>query len=229
MTEMQESPLNPLPPMVWLLIVLVVGVEIYFLMGAYGLIGPPEALGWRIQWLERFGYSSAVQLWMLENAHAPARHLWRYVTFSFVHGQTMGAFFTVVILAALGKYLAEPMGNLRFAVLALVPPALGAMLFGLILRDDPTGWLAGGMVMIFGLVGAFTWRRWVLAQGDRASQMRAFSVIGVLLVARLGFGLLAEAGSGWIAEIAAFGFGFGLAALIAPGQWTRIRARLRHE
>jgi rhomboid protease GluP len=229
MTEMQESPLNPLPAMVWLFILVIAGVELALVLGAYGWIGPPEALGWRIMLLERFGYSSAVQVWMLESHHAPLRHLWRYVTFGFVHGQTMGAFFTIVILAALGKYLAEPMGNLRFAALALVPPVLAAVLFGLIMQDDATGWLAGGMVMIFGLVGAFTWRRWDLAQGDRASQMRAFSVIAVLLVARLGFGLLAETGSGWIAEIGAFGFGFGLAALIAPGQWTRIRARLRHE
>jgi hypothetical protein len=84
------------------------------------------------------------------------------------------------------------------------------------------------MPMVFGLVGAFTWMRWRDARGDAAMQRRAFALIGMLLAARLGFGLFAEAGPGWVAEVAAFVIGFGLSAtVLGPGSWHRLRERLR--
>ena len=42
-----ESPLNPLPPVIIALFVVIVGVEAAFSLGARGLVGGPEAVGWR--------------------------------------------------------------------------------------------------------------------------------------------------------------------------------------
>jgi rhomboid protease GluP len=81
--------------------------------------------------------------------------------------------------------------------------------------------------MVFGLVGAYTWLLWDRAQGDPARQRRAFGLIGMLMLARFGFGLLAEVGHGWIADLAAFGVGFALMAATRPGSGARLRARLR--
>ncbi|WP_333828257.1 rhomboid family intramembrane serine protease [Pararhodobacter sp.] len=225
--DLNASPLNPLPGAVWLVSAVMAGVELVLWAGGAGLIGGPQALGWRLAAIERFGFSSAVQGWMLETARYPVSHLWRYPAFGLIHAGPLHAFFVVVLVAALGKYVAEAFGARAFLVVLALPPMLGAVVFGLAVGDDAQGWLLGGMPMVFGLVGALTWWRWQSA-GDAAGRRRAFALIGVLLAARLGFGLLAETGQGWVAEIAAFGFGFALAALVGPGGWAQVRARLRH-
>ena len=41
------SPVNPLPPMVVVLFLAIVGVEAVISLGAQGVIGGPGAIGWR--------------------------------------------------------------------------------------------------------------------------------------------------------------------------------------
>jgi len=225
--DLNAAPFNPLPGAVWMVIVLIAGIEAVLWAGGTGLVGGREALGWRLGAIERFAFSSAVQDWMWETGRYPLSHLWRYPAFGLIHAGPMHAFFVVVLLAALGKYVAEAFGAAAFLVVLAVPPMAGAVVFGLVMGGDAQGWLLGGMAMVFGLVGAVTWWRWQSA-GDVAAQRRAFALIGVLLAARLGFGLMAETGQGWIAEIAAFGFGFALSMVVGPGAWVRLRAKLRH-
>jgi rhomboid protease GluP len=223
--DLNASPLSPLPVLVWLVILAMTGIELALWLGGRGLIGEPEAVGWRLEALQRSGFSSGLQAWMLENARFPALHASRYLTYSFVHTGPLHAFFVVILIAALGKAFAEVQGNLRLFLLMFLPPALGAAVFGLILGEHELGWLFGGMAMVFGLVGGLTWWRWRVA-ATRAEQLRVFGVVGALLLARLGVGLLIEPGHGWIAEFAAFAAGFGLAAGVAPGRWQALRARL---
>lgn len=227
LSALNAAPINPLPAAVWLLIALIAGIEAVLWAGGAGLIGGPQAVGWRLAAIERFAFSSAVQGWMWETGRYPMAHLWRYPAFGLIHAGPMHAFLAVVLLAALGKYVAEAFGTRAFLVVLVLPPIAGAAVFGLAMGPDAQGWLLGGMAMVFGLVGALTWWRWQVA-GDAAGRRRAFALIGVLLAARLGFGLIAETGHGWIAEIAAFGFGFALSALVGPGGWARLRTRLRH-
>lgn len=224
--EINASPLNPLPGLVWLLILAIVGVELVLWAGGRGLIGGPEAVGWRLEAIQRFAFSSGIQDWMLETRRAPPGHLLRYLSFGFVHGGAVHAGFVIVLVAALGKYIAEPFGNRAFAVLVVVPPLAGALVFGLVLGGHELGWLFGGMPLVFGLVGALTWWRWRIAE-DREARLRAFGVIGTLMAARLGFGLMIEAGHGWVAELAAFAVGFALSMVVGPGGWSALKARLR--
>lgn len=225
--DLNAAPINPLPAVVWILLLLIAAVELVIVMAAQGWIGGPQGIGWRVQALERFAFSGAVQDWMLETRRAPPRHLVRYLAYPFIQPGTLPAVFVLVMLAGLGKVVGERLGNLTLLVCALVPPVLAAILFGLILADHDLAWLIGGWPMVFGLVGAFTWSEWLQAGGDAARQRRAFGLIGVLMLARLGFGLLAETGHGWIADLAAFGFGFVLAWALQPGGWARLRHRLR--
>ncbi len=220
-----SSPLNPLPTLVWLVILAIVGTELVLWLGGRGIVGGPGAVGWRLEALQRFGFSTGLQIWMLENLRFPALHLVRYLSFSFVHTGPLHAFLVVVLIAALGKAYGEAQGGIRLFLLFFLPPALGAAVFALILGEHDLGWLFGGMAMVFGLVGGLTWWRWRVAE-DRAAQVRAFGIIGVLLLARLGFGLMVETGHGWVAELAAFAIGFGLAAATGPGRWQAIRERL---
>jgi len=228
LSDLNAAPLNRLPGAVWLLLLVVIGVEAVFQLAALGVIGGAQGIGWRIGAIQRFGYSSSVQDWMMNNRAFPPMHLLRYATFSFIHGTLMHALFVCVLIAALGKAVAEAFGGIRFLVLALVVPVIAAVIFGLVLGADQTGWLIGGMPMAFALVGGFTWLKWTQAAGDVEKQRRAFAMIGLLLVARLAFGLMAEAGPAWIAEVAAFALGFGLSATgLGPGSWRALRARLR--
>jgi len=226
LADLNASPFNPLPWPVWLIVVAIAVIEAALWLGGKGLIGGPAAVGWRLEAIQQFGFSSAVQNWMLEVWRFPVMHLQRYPAFSMVHAGPLHAFFVIVLVAALGKYVAEPFGNRAFVALLAMPPMAGAAVFGLALGGNAQGWLYGGMPLVFGLVGALTWWRWQTAP-DRAGRLRAFGVIGVLLAARLGFGLIAETGHGWIGELAAFGFGFALSTVVGPGRWARIRARLR--
>jgi rhomboid protease GluP len=223
--DLNASPINPLPVLVWLVILAMTGIELALWLGGRGLIGGPEAVGWRLEALQRSGFSTGLQAWMLENARFPALHMGRYLSYSFVHTGPLHAFFVVILIAALGKAYGEAQGRLRLLLLMVLPPALGAAVFGLILGGHELGWLFGGMPMAFGLVGGLTWHRWRIA-ATRTEQLRAFGIIGALLLARLGFGLMVEAGHGWVAEFAAFGIGFALAASVAPGRWQALRARL---
>lgn len=227
LADHNASPLNPLPGVVWLLILAVVAVEAVLSAAGWGLIGGARGVGWRMAAIQAHGFSSALQDWMLETRRFPPDTLARYLTFPFVHGAPMHAVLSVVMLAAMGKMLAPRLGAARFLVLALVVPVLAAMVFGLVVGPDRLGWLFGAMPMAFALVGAFTWLRWHEA-ADAAARRRAFSLIAVLLGARLGFGLIAETGPSWVADVSAFVLGFALTALVlGPGSWARTRARLR--
>lgn len=225
--DLTASPLNPLPGGVWVLLIAVAGVEGVLLAASQGWIGGPQGLGWRIALIERAAFGAAIQDWMIETHRAPWRHLVRYVAYPWVQAGPMASVLVLAMLAALGKAVVEGLGaRTLWAVVLLVPP-LAALAFGLIAGANDAAWLVGAMPLVFGLVGAFTWGRWRQAAGDRAAQLRAFGLIGVLMLARLGFGLMVEAGMGWVADLAAFGLGLGLATAVSPGAAARLRDRLR--
>ena len=224
--DLTASPFNPLPVLVWLVILAMTGIELALWLGGRGLVGGAEAVGWRLEALQCSGFSSGLQLWMLENMRFPALHVTRYLSYPFVHTGPLHAFFVVILIAALGKTYGEAQGGMRLTLLIFLPPALGAAVFGQILGAHETGWLYGGMPMAFGLLGGLTWHRFRIAE-SRGDRLRAFGIIGTILLVRLGFGLTVETGHGWAAEFAAFAIGCGLAAGVAPGRWQALRARLR--
>lgn len=226
-TARSASPLNPLPPGAWLLILPVVAVEAVLSAAGWGLIGGADGIGWRIEAIQHYAFSAEAQHIAVENRRLLGADALRYASFSFVHGTAAHALFGVVMLAALGKMLGERLGSLRLLILALLVPVPSAMIFGLVVGPDRLGWLFGAMPMAFGMVGAFTFLRWSEARDDSARR-KAFSLIGILLGARLAFGLLSETGPAWVADVVAFALGFGLTAVVlGPGRWAATLARLR--
>lgn len=218
--------LNPLPGVVWALLAVVGGVEAGLIAAGQGWIGGPQGIGWRLEAIQRFAFPAEAQGWMIENRAAPARLVLRYVAYPWVQAGPAAAGLALVMLAALGKAVAEGQGaRVVLAVAALVPP-LAAAAFALLAPAGGAAWLIGAMPLVFGLVGAFTLGLWSRAADARARR-RAFGLIGVLILARLGLGLMVEVGPGWIADLAAFALGFALAAALAPGAGMRIAVRLR--
>jgi len=86
---------------------------------------------------------------------------------------------------------------------------------------------AFGGAAFYALIGAYTYAIWLRLGQMGENQLRAFQLIGFLLGLQLVFGAIFGAGAAWIAEIAAFAFGFAAATLLVPGGWAALLARLR--
>lgn len=223
--DRNASPLNPLPPAVWLLLAVVVGVEAALQAGLHGLAGGPEAVGWRLRLVERIGFSGALWEWMVESRRFAPENLMRFLTYPAVHAGPLHAAFIAVLLAALGKTVGEVLSGWRLLALVLAASASGAFVYGS-LKADPV-WLIGGYPAVFGLVGAFTFLLWTELAAQGANKLRAFALLGVLLVIRVAVGLWMGISADWIADVVACAVGFALAAVLAPGGWARLLERLR--
>ncbi|MGC9420193.1 MAG: rhomboid family intramembrane serine protease [Rhodovulum sp.] len=219
-------PINPLPMVVWLLVLPVIAMEVVLSLGARGIIGGPEAVGWRLAAFEDYAFSGQVFDWMVANGRFPPSQMMRFVTYPFISGGVTHAVFVVVFILALGKMVGEIFR--AWAVLAVFfgSAIVGALAYGLLL-DDPVP-LVGGYPAVYGLIGAFTFLLWVRLAGTGANQYRAFTLIGVLLGIQLVFGLLFGGSNDWVADLAGFATGFLLSFVVSPGGWGRVRAKLRH-
>jgi len=221
-----HSPVNPLPPAVMLLVLIMVLAEAAFALGARGLLGGAEAVGWRSAAIRDYGFSNRAVAWMLENGVVRWDYLLRLVTFPFVHFSFTHMVFAGVMTLALGKFVGERLNQLAVLGLFFGSAMLGALVYALILPDGPG--LVGAFPGVYGLIGGFTYLLWVQLGQVGAQQYRAFSLIGVLLLLQLVFGLLFGARPMWIADVAGFCWGFVLCVVLVPGGWRRLRARLRH-
>lgn len=220
-----ESPLNPLPPVVIALFLVIVGLEVAFNLGARGLIGGPQAVGWRLGTLERFAFSAEIFEWMRESGRWPLEHVMRFVSYPFVHASFTHALFAGVMLLALGKMVGEVMGSLAVLLLFFVSAAGGALVYALLVGSSTP--LIGAYPAVYGLIGGFTYLLWLRLGQLGEKQVRAFTLIGFLLAIQLIFGLLFGANAEWVADLAGFVIGFAMSTLLVPGGWAKLVDRLR--
>ena len=220
-----ESPVNPLPPVVLALAAVIFAIEMLFQLGARGIIGGPEAVGWRLAAVTRYGFIGDVFDQMLARNIWPVEHLLRLVSYPFIHASFTHAVFVLVFLLALGKMVGEIFG--AWAVLAVFfgSAIAGALVYGLLL-DEPYP-LIGGFPAVYGLIGAFTFLLWTKLALSGGPQSRAFVLIGFLMGIQLVFGLLFGGNRDWVADLAGFVAGFGLSFVVSPGGWGRVVDRLR--
>lgn len=222
-----QSPINPLPPVVVALFLLIIGVEVTFALGARGLIGGPEAIGWRLAALQKYSFSGDIFDWMIANGVWPTEHLMRLVTFLFVHANFTHAAFAGVLLLAMGKMVGEVFSPWATLAVFLLSGICGAIFFALVL-DSPAP-LIGAFPGVYGLIGAFTFLLWIRLGEMGANQARAFTLIGFLVAIQLLFGLIFGGNANWVADVAGFAVGFLMSFFLVPGGWARIRARMRHD
>jgi membrane associated rhomboid family serine protease len=219
------APLNPLPPVVWALALPMIAMEAVVTLGASGFVGGPEAIGWRVQALERFVFAPDVMRAMLEQGVYPLHHMIRLVSYPFVNGSTTDALFVIVILLALGKMVAEVFR--WWAVLAIfVGSALaGAAAYtALPMVHTP---LYGGYPPVYGLIGGFTWLLWVRSKVTGGNSLSAFGMIGFLVGTQLFFTVFG--GFDWriVADLAGFVTGFVMCFVVSPGGFARLASWLR--
>ena len=218
---------NPLPPVVAALFLMILAIEALFALGARSLIGGPEAVGWRLAAIQRYGFSAELLDWMWETGLWPLEQVMRLVTYPFVHYGFTQALFAGVILLAMGKMVAEVFGQVAMLAVFVLSGIGGAIGFALLVPGAT--WLVGGFPPVYGLIGAFTYLLWRSLANVGANQSRAFTLIGILMGIQLMFGLLFGTDNTWVADLTGFATGFGLSFFVSPGGWARLRSRIQRD
>ncbi len=220
-----QGPVNPLPPAVLGLAVIVIGVETMFSLAERGVLGGAAGIGWRTGAIQDYGFYGEALDWMVVNRAAPPDLLLRFVTYPLLHMGFTHALFVAVFVLAIGKLVGEVFGNVAVLTVFFAASVVGALAYGLVL-DDPYP-LVGGYPGVYGLIGTYTFLLWLRAGAMGENQLMAFRLIGVLLGIQLFFGAIFGLGNDWLADLAGFGAGFGLGFAFVPGGWAKMRERLR--
>jgi len=224
--DRNAPPLNPLPAVVWLIALPLLGVELALWAGAEGLVGGPQAIGWRLEAIRAMAFLPELFDWMAETGRWPPEHVARLVIHPFVHQGFTHMLFVLVFLLALGKVVGEVFAPWAVAAVFFSSAAGGAVAFWLIL-DDPAP-VYGGFPAVYGLIGAFTWLLWMRAGAAGSGRLGAFRLIAVLAALQLVVAaLMGGRDMGWVAELAGFATGFALSFVVSPGGWRRIVGRVR--
>lgn len=237
MKEALVAPINPLPVVVWLIVVPMILVEALLSLADLGVIGGPQAVGWRIAAIQDYGVFPEFwrQNWAAGAVDLPL--LRRFASFLFVHGGATQALFGVAMVLALGKFVGEVFKPWALALVYFGTGAAGALVYAWLVPNQP---LFGAFTGVYGLIGAFSFLIWVRLAGTGVNQLRAFAMIGGLMAVRLIFGAfytvmpmlmpsMGEVGQdwSWVAELPGFAAGFLLSFLVSPGGFGRVRQRIR--
>jgi membrane associated rhomboid family serine protease len=219
-------PLNPLPWVVWALALPMIAMEVVLSLGAAGVVGGSQAIGWRLQAVERFGLFPELLKYQWETGGHPLAELHRLVSYVLIHGSFTHALFAIVMLLALGKMVGEVFRWWGVLVVFLGSAAVGGAAYGLLVPGLRTQ-LIGAYPAVYGLIGAFTFLIWTRLALVGANRLRAFSLIGMLLAIQLVFGLLFGGGWDWVADIAGFATGFLVSFVVSPGGFRRVVEMIR--
>lgn len=223
--DSSTNPVNPIAPVVIVLVLVVVAVEAVLSLAGAGLVGGQAGIGWRIAAVEDWGYSPAVWELVVTRGNWSVDILKRFVTYGFVHGSFTHALFGAALLLALGKFVGDIFH--WAAVLAVFVAGLiaGAVAFGLFV--DGARPLFGCYPGVYAMIGAFTYVLWLRLGQKHENRLRAFRLIGMLMLFQLLFGLAFGAEPSWIADVAGFVAGFLLSVVVSPGGFGALRARLQ--
>ena len=220
-----EPAVNPIPPVVIVLCLIVVLVELVLSAAAAGMIGGPQGLGWRINAMQDYAFFPAVLDRVISVGDYSMNVMKRFVTYGFVHASFTQALFAAALLLALGKFVGDVFSAGAVLLVVFGSMIFGAVVFGLIAEGNTP--LLGIYPAVYGLIGAYTYLIWLRLGASGQSQLKAFRLIGFLLGLQLVFGLLFGTSPVWIAEISGFVFGFSVSTIAAPGGWTALVTKLR--
>ena len=220
-----QAAVNPIPPVIVLLCLIVVGVELALTAAGAGMIGGAQGIGWRIAAMQDYGFSPVVLDRVIAVGDTSFGLLKRFVTYGFVHGSFTQALFAAALLLALGKFVGDVFRAASVLIVFFGSLIIGAVVFGIFVDGNTP--LLGIYPAVYGLIGAYTYILWTHLGANGQSQVQAFKLIGVLLGLQLVFGLIFGNNPAWIAELTGFVFGFGISVVVAPGGWTALVAKLR--
>ena len=208
-------PLNPIPGVVWLILLPIVAMELVVSAGTLGLAGGATGVGWRQEALQRFALSPEMLDQMIGTGRWTWDYLMRFISYGFVHGSFTHALLAAVFILAMGKFVAEIFSPWSVLAVFFIPLALGGVAYSLIPGVKMA--LFGAYPGAYGLIGAFTFIIWARLGAENANRARAFTLIAFLLGIQLIFGVIFGGSPDWVADLVGFAAGFGLSFLVGPG------------
>ncbi|EPX84727.1 putative membrane protein [Rubellimicrobium thermophilum DSM 16684] len=221
--EPGANAIGPLPGAVIVLALGLAAVEGVLALGQWGLLGGPEAIGWRAALVDRFAVSPRVLDYAMRGVDPS---LWlRFAFYPVVHGGPLHAAFAAALLLALGKFVAEGIGSFGMLGVLAAGTLGGALLFAALAPEMAP--LYGAYPGIYGLIGGFTYLLWLRLGRQGGNRLAAFRLIGMLMAVQLVFGMLFGSNPQWIGDVGGFLAGLAVAPLLAPGGLAALRARLR--
>ena len=211
--DANEPPVNPLPPVVILLTMVMGCTELLFQLGSTGLIGGPTAVGWRSSIVQSYGFSTGIAQWMWENQTFPLEHMIRFVSYPFFDIDFGGTLFGITLVLALGKFVGDRVSGIILTVIFFGSAVIAAV--GYSLCVGPQNAIIGAHAPAYGLIGAFTWMLLgdLKDSGDKA--VKAFRLIGMLALLHVVFFFI-FGGNYWINRTFGFLGGFLICALLQP-------------
>ena len=238
MTSRPELPMNPVAPVVILLVVAIALVEGWVMLAESGLTGGGQGVvGLRLQLVQDWGFSPLIWDQVVGLGDRSFAMVRRFVTYAFVHGSFTHALFGGALLLALGKFVGDVFRWWAVLAVFFAAAVAGGLVYVTFAERQP---LFGAYPAVYGLIGAFSFLLWVRLAGTGSKQFRAFALIGGLLAFQLIFGLVFSVGAlwleslkgygfgwTWVAELPGFAVGFLLSFAVSPGGWRRVMARIR--
>ncbi len=222
------SPVNPVPPVIVILALAIALVEVVLQLAAAGFIGGPEGVGWRVEVMRSVGFFDGIFEFMLQTDTYDLNTLGRLISYPLVHYSFMHAAFAVVMILAIGKFVAETFHAVSVIILVVVCTISGSVVYGV--YGDSNQPLIGAYPIVYGLLGAYTWMLWLTAGATGESRLMAFRLIGFLLALQMIYRIIVpllyshdvDLGYDWVADLTGFIVGFSLSFILAPDGRARI-------
>ena len=208
-------PLNPIPGVVWLILLPIVAMELVVSAGTLGLAGGATGVGWRQEALQRFALSPEMLDQMIGTGRWTWDYLMRFISYGFIHRSFIHALLAAVFILAMGKFVAEIFSPWSVLAVFFIPLALGGVAYSLIPGVKMA--LFGAFPGAYGLIGAFTFIIWARLGATHVNRARAFTLVGFLLGVQILLALLFGGAPDWVADLVGFATGFGLSFLVGPG------------
>jgi len=206
--------INPLPPIILIITLLIVLVEIIFQIAEVRILSDFSNGITRNNIVFRYAFFGSLQDWMISNLSLEWSLVLRYFTFPFIHFNFLQAIIAMVMFLALGKMVYEVYSGFSFLILIIVSSFTGAFFYGLLLNDEFP--LVGAFPAIYGLIGAYTYLLWISMKFLGARSANAFILIAVLLGIQIIFKVVFNGSNDWVADLFGFLTGFIFASLIRP-------------
>lgn len=206
-------PVNPLPPVVILLAVLLAVPEIIFQLGEASIIGGPEGAKWRQLIAKEYGFSNRAVHLMWETGQYPFSTLKRFVSYLFFDVNLVATLFSVVFVLALGKFVGERVSSLAVLLIFFGSGIGGATLQTLF--NGPDQAMLGASTASFGMIGALSWILFSQQRIEGRSGFKAFRLILQLTVFLVIMAYI-FGGRGWVDCVSGFIIGFPLCAVLRP-------------
>ena len=216
-----QSPVNPLPPVIVALGGAIALVEAVLQLGRAGLIGGPQAVGWRVQLMQTLGFSDRVFDHMVAMRTPRLDGIWTFFTYPLVSAAPVPLLISLAILLGVGNRVARSFSWWAILAAFFGSAAVAALFFGVVTSDGPV--LAGAFPPAFGLIGLLTWLLWRDAVELGESRWPAFSMIAFLAVFQTAWLVVLGRQTGIFTELVGFAAGFAMAFVLAPDSGARMR------